>query len=485
MLHNDETPQTEIEVAPRPTTENGDFIYRVPEQNLEALTARIAKLNKRAAKLKMDPLVLTQIGEEFVTIKKTIEVESDYDDWSDSFGVRSYPQPKTVEYQIRIVLVTVTGKCPRVNGWAMAATIAHDEAGNILRTVPGFETTLPVIYRTAGTICDHCSTNRIRKDTYVLQSETGTWKQVGRNCLADFLRTENAAGLAEMAELLASLDSELGEYEDEVFEGGGRQQIYWNAVTLLTQVACCVRADGWCSRTEARASYIPKQATVDQALECFDPKLWKKLSAAKQEALTPTEDDKARAAAAIAWAQELPADVTNDYLWNIRVVSHREQLSGREAGLAGSIISAYNRFLEREMAKKYERDNPSEYFGTVKEREIFTLTVIGLKELQSDFGSSTLVLFRDPAGNRAKWFSSNCPFCEADIEKGTVYQVKATVKAHEEYRGSKQTLLTRAEIYDAEAEAAMILRDRRFKKEKALIAKQIKDFVPVEVGNAA
>ena len=156
MLHDDETPRTEIEVAPRPTTENGDPIYRVPEQNLEALTARIAKLNKRAAKLKMEPLVLSQIGEEFITRTKWIEVE---------FGPN-----KKVEYQIRIFLVTVTGKCPRVNGWAMAATIAHDEAGNILRTVPGFETTLPVIYRTAGTICDHCSTNRIRKDTYVLQS---------------------------------------------------------------------------------------------------------------------------------------------------------------------------------------------------------------------------------------------------------------------------------------------------------------------------
>jgi len=423
--------------ADRPTTPEGNLIYRIPEGNMEALKVRVEKLNRRAAKLHMGPLVLSEIGEAFETRVKHADSTGD-------FGPR-----RRIEYQLRFALVTLTGNCPRVNGWAMAATIQHEDGGNILRTVPGFETSLPLEYRTAETGCDHCQTKRIRKDTYVLQSETGEWKQVGRNCLADFLRTENAAGLAEYAELLAGLDGELGAYEDEGFGGSGIR-VYWNTLTLLTQVACCVRADGWCSRTEARNSYVPKCATVDAALNCFDQNFWDRLTASKQAAYTPTEEDKAKATGAIEWAQSLSADVTNDYLWNIRVVSQREQIGPREAGLAGSIIAAYNRYLEQEMARKYERDNPSNWFGEVGKREVFTFTVMGLREMENDFGLTTLVTFRDAAGNRAKWFCSG----ECSMEVGSVVTVKATVKEHDEYKGSKQTLLSRVSLYDAAAEAA-------------------------------
>ena len=433
-----ETPHADTETGEiqRPTDANGNFIYRVPEGNLEGLTARVAKMNKRAAKLGMDPLVLTTIGEEFETCHR----KTDMDDMDGN--------PRWESYKIRIVLVTLTGTCPRVNGWAMAATIQHEEGGNILRTVPGFETTLPLQYRTNGTICEHCETNRKRNDTYVLQSETDGWKQVGRSCLADFIRSENAAGLAEWAELLAHLDEEISAYEEEGF-GGGHSRGYFSAQNLLTQVACCIRADGWCSRTEAKNSYDGKVSTVDNALACMDSKWFNKQNAKYQESHAPTEADAKRATEAIEWAQALPSDVTQDYLWNIRVISHTEHIGHREAGLAGSIIAAFNRHMEQELAKKYERDHPSEWFGTKGERATFTLTVIGFKDIQSDFGSTTLVTFRTPNGDRAKWFASNA----TGFEQDKTYEVKATVKGHDEYKGSKQTLLTRCSIYDAAAEA--------------------------------
>jgi len=431
----------EHEQNTRETDASGNAIYRIPEANYQNLLKRIEKMNKRAAKLKMPALVLTEVGESFVECKRQSANDPD-GEYDMRVGT------KVVTFLVRIIHVTLTGNCPRVNGWAMAATIQHEDGGNILRTVPGFEANLPVVYRTATTACDHCGTNRKRTDTYVLQSEAGAWKQVGRNCLADFLRTENASGLAEYAEMLACLDDEMSEYE-EMGEGGARGQRYISMAALLTQVACCIRADGWCSRGEARNSFNPKQATVDSALICFDSKDWAKLSKKDQEKLTPTDDDRTRAAGAIEWAQALPADVANDYLWNIRVVSHREQISYREAGLAGSIISAYNRHLEQELAKKYERDHPSEYFGTVGEREVFTLTVIGTRDIESDFGQSTLVMFRDANGNRAKWFcSGECP-----LPLDVPVIVKATVKSHEEYKSSKQTLLTRVAEYDVAAEA--------------------------------
>ena len=130
--------------------------------------------------------------------------------------------------------------------------------------------------------------------------------------------------------------------------------------SLLAQVRCIVRQDGWCSRGEARNSLIPKLATVDQALLWFNPKFVEEQRGPVRAKYAPTDDDTAEASA-IAWAQSLPADIADDYLWNIRVVAHKEYVDARGAGLAGSIISAHNRHVERELARKYESQNPSEY----------------------------------------------------------------------------------------------------------------------------
>ena len=424
---------------------DGASLYKVPEDNMPALAARVERLNRRALKLGMSPLVLTEHGEEFTQVERSVAERNEY---GETDGYRA------VKATIRLILVTLQGQCPAVDGWRIAATIQHEDGGNVLRTVPGFERTLPQRYRTADTQCEHCGLDRRRNDTYVLVSESGEWKQVGRNCLADFLRSSDASGLAEWAEILAGLDSEMGSYEESM--GGSGQRLYFSALELLTQVACCIRADGWCSRGAARDSF-GKVATVDDALCCMDSKWFGKQSATWQEKHTVAAEDRDRAELAIAWAQALSADVTNDYLWNIRTVSTRDLISVREAGLAGSIIAAYNRAMEQETARRYAMAHPSEWFGKVGERAIYVLTVTGERDLESQWGLTTLVMMTDANGNKAKWFCSG----RSPLHVGETYTVKATIKSHEEYRGSHDTLLSRVTVYDAQAAKAARMAKRQ------------------------
>ncbi len=424
----------------RPTDAAGNPIYRIPEGNVPALVARIEKMNKRARKLGMEPLVTFECGEEFESRKRRVPNEF------------INGAPKYIEYQVRFILCTVVGLCPKVNGWQFVATIQHEgEGGNILRVAPGFEETLPLAYRTAGTVCEHCSTNRRRNDTYILKSDTDGWKQVGRNCLADFLRTESPAGLAEWAEVIASLSEDMGSFEDEGMGGGGHGETYFSMQGLLAQVSCCVGHDGWCSRGEARTSYVPKFASVDQALNWFDTKFVSKQTSAAVTKYTPSTADWQAASAAVAWAQELPADVSNDYLWNLRVASFKERITHRTAGLVGSLIVAHAKHLERELARKYETEHSlDEYFGTVGKREVFTLTITGTRDIESDWGSTTLVKFRDQDGRPGTWFASNFGWLKADgsyYGTGDTITVKASVKAHELYNGRKQTALTRVALH--------------------------------------
>lgn len=440
--------------------------YRIPESNMPNLQARLVKMNRRAAKLGMPPVLLTETGEDFDLLRQRDRMFDQLDlgylgpRWE---NVERKHGESVIEAEARVsalnpnahctfslrrfVLCTVEGSLPRVDGWAMAATIEHDEAGNILRTVPGVEESLPIKYRTASTLCEHCNTDRRRNDTYVLQREGGEWKQVGRNCLADFIRSTDAGAWADAAEMLAGLDAEISSYEEDGWDGmGGSGMLYFRAVELLTQVAACIRADGFCSRTEAKNSYMPKQSTADHALCFFDSKYVAKLSDKDRERYAVTEADQSRASEAIDWAQNLPTDVSNDYLWNIRVISHRENLTHRDAGLAASIISAYLRHLEQDAKRKYERENSlDEHFGTVGERAVYTLTVIGIREIEGDYGLTTLYRFRDAQGRTATWFASGAG---GGFTIDQTVTVKATVKKHEIYNDRKQTMLSRVKEYD-------------------------------------
>lgn len=414
----------------RSRTPTGDNIYRIPEGNMGKLAEKVEKMNRRAKRLGMAALILTETGEEFK-----------------DFTVQDERLPGGCrKYTVRYVLVTLTGTLPRVNGWQFVATIQHDDGGNIIRTVPGVKQQMPMFYRTLSTGCDHCQVSRKRNDTYILYCEDrAAWKRVGRNCLADFLRTENAAGLAEYAEMLADIESACGEYEEDSEFSGGHGMDWYRTHTYLAQVANVIRNDGWCSRTEARDSCdMRKIATADWALRLFDPKCWDRLSDEQKQQYTVTEQDEQKAAAALHWAQGLDADVGNDYLWNVRVVSYRERVSYREAGIAASIVSAYNKAVEKEQQARYERDNPSEYFGVVGERNVYTVTVMSRKELVGEYGVTTLIVFRLADGNRAKWFASGSA---EDFPIDATVTVKATIKGHEAYRGSRQTMLSRVAIY--------------------------------------
>ncbi len=68
--------------------------------------------------------------------------------------------------------VVVGAQVVKMAGWQFAATIEHDEDGNIIRQVPGVEVDLSA-YRTVAAWCSHCNTARNRIDTFVVLHEDG------------------------------------------------------------------------------------------------------------------------------------------------------------------------------------------------------------------------------------------------------------------------------------------------------------------------
>jgi hypothetical protein len=99
--------------------------------------------------------------------------------------------------------------------------------------------------------------------------------------------------------------------------------------------------------------------------------------------------------------------------------------------------------MEREIKYRLQkkREEKSEWVGEEKERREFTLTVLRVFELDSDWGVTSLHKMVDADGNIFVWYASNeC------LEQGKTFKLRGTVKRHDEYRGTKQTVLTRCVV---------------------------------------
>lgn len=416
------------------TLDKAHQIHRISAENLPMLQGKIEALQKRAAKIGCQPVELR--------VSEPIKVAVPVRDHADPDGGPMRDLDGKVITRTRIYYdVEVKGEAPKYAGWTLVAALTHlaadgdNVAAMLLRTVPG--QTLPESWRRADQKCDHCGLVRKRNETFVVRHEDGTLKQIGRQCIADFLGHQDPERLLSMAEYLMSADGlACGAEDDGSF--GGKVGVVW-LEEYLTWVAAVVRIEGWLSRSKARDQ--GGFATADRAFDLMT----KEEAYRKRDDPRPAAEDLALAKTAIDWARtDLAAKPEkNDYEHNLAVVSARDAVDTKAFGIAASLITAYKRALgfEAERKARMEREAKSEFFGEAGKREVFTLTVLKVIDLESDYGAVHLHRFVDEKGNIATWFSSS-----GSLEIGKTYAIKASVKKHEEYKGAKQTMLTRCAV---------------------------------------
>jgi hypothetical protein len=84
----------------------------------------------------------------------------------------------------------------------------------------------------------------------------------------------------------------------------------------------------------------------------------------------------------------------------------------------------------------------SEYVGEVKDKIDIQVVLKFYTSFDSQFGVQTLYSFQDENNNIYVWKTANW----LGIEKGTKVNLKGTIKDHKEYKGEKQTILTRCKV---------------------------------------
>lgn len=340
--------------------------------------------------------------------------------------------------------VEIVGCEPCINGWKLAAKVEfNDIIGNVVRIAPGRDDDGSyVAYRTIGPVCEHCNTNRRRNDVFVLEDGDGNRKIIGRNCLADYLRSGDADDLARWAEWMDQLRRAAdGECDDsEGYENFGRSNPAMPLGAYLRVVAVAKRKFGWMGRTVANNSY-DGVATADIAGRILYGKGKAHERWIAENDLVPNEDDGAYVEKAIEWAKGID-DGGNEYRHTIKAIALAGYVDMRKLdGYAASILVAHDKALEREIeyAARKAAAKDREMYGDAKKRyRNIPVKCVGLNSFEGHYGVTTLVRFEHypdgPNGKRRAvltWFASGDKYNDWDLD--AEYAIDFTVKGHEDH----------------------------------------------------
>lgn len=204
--------------------------FHIPSDNLEGLKAGFLKLTRKANKLGVAPPTLVEVGEEYRPV----------------LDEKNQPTGEMIHFTV----VEVSGETPRLAGWTFVATLEGMDGEVMVRAVPG--QSLPVRFRNHDTCrnCDHCNVYRPRSETFVVVNDAGEYKQVGRQCLGDFLGGQNPQLLAEAASFLCTaMELAMAAEEGGGLAGGGD---YMSMSVFLATTAMVIRKSGWMSKGTAQ-----------------------------------------------------------------------------------------------------------------------------------------------------------------------------------------------------------------------------------------
>jgi hypothetical protein len=423
----DEAPAEEANLTPA-----YDDTAEIKASVYPALRAKIDKLNRKATRIGVPPVVMTIKKEYFAPIKKH---EHDEDPRQEKF------------YTIK-----VEGSAPQVAGYQFMATIQHKEAGNIIRTAPGQENNenIQQFYQARPDYCDHCHKRRNRIDTFIVKGEDGQLRQIGRNCLADFLGGQDPKKILWYFSLRDMFQRAISDADEETERRGRRAEYGATPQRVLTAAAAIIRTYGYVKAnqqseddTREPTSHKVRWAIFNRRITPgTSPAYRRELEALLQVADHPTPEDEENTKKAVEWFNSIPQQEKDrsEFYHNIEVLLRSEHITPRDVGFLGAIFPAYHRATTQAKERAAQPQKKNEVVGTVGQKLPPTqVTVVNTQNISGQYGTTQLCRMEDAEGRLFVWFNNS----SQQLEQGQNLVITGTIKKHDEFKGRMQTVLTR------------------------------------------
>ena len=406
---------------------------KTTDAGLTVLRDKVKKLNKRAVRLGLAEMTLTVVRTE--TVKRSTL--------------------SGLDCSVRINHVEVDGCPPCIDGWVVAARIEFTEAGNLVHVAPNAGS-IDHAWKTAPNRCDHCNTIRRRNDVIVIRNVDGRELCVGRNCLADYIRSKDAEAMIEYADWLGNVERFISDADDDY---RGERVVFGESIeTVLSAASICIRKLGWVSGREAYNGQKGSTKNDVSALLFAPPagsrayRDWERWI--EDCDLTVCDHDIDLAAKALAWAKSLDPK-ESEYLHNLKVLAQSEWIGADKFGYVVSMIPAYNKEVERETeraarAARAAAKGEKGYIGEPKKRiKGIEATCVGVRSYEGSYGVGTCIRFEhridDASYAVLTWFATGDK--TEDYEVGEDYTFDATCKKHEDNpKYGKATLINRVTV---------------------------------------
>lgn len=337
----------------------------------------------------------------------------------------------------KFILVEVDGTA-RIDNWECIAVLEVHEAGNIIRRI-NTEIDIPNKFKFSDNICDHCNTKRQRNNLYIIHNvETNEWKQVGGSCLKLYtggLSMEYVAaymdGITELEEMDGIVGhgkayhhvNEIISYAVEVIDKTG----YFNAQSILP--------------TKYLVSTLMHN-TMEKSIEIINDEFKNarlNVRVCNHDFHKNDTDDIVEKI--ISHYKNLEDD--SEFIHNVKVMLNEEYVLSKNFGFLCYLPVGYAKYIEKEV-EKAERVE-TKHFGEVgkryKDKVIEDVTLITSWETQ--WGYTGIYKIVIEGGYVLTWKTNNSLY----LNKGEEFdKISFTVKEHKEYKGEKQTEVTRCKV---------------------------------------
>ena len=375
--------------------------YTILEEKRNEVEKKLKRLQKKAQKYDI-PFSYSE-GESYAI---TLKHKNEYD--------------YIVENQYEVYDLTIQSETIKKDGYTVIAHLEHSPFGNIVNV---FEGEIQTEWVTRKPFCKHCNANHNLRYTFMVSNGTEI-KQVGRSCLKEYCGID--------PQVIGMVNAFYEEIEDCTAEGWDFREplpcvySYWEMLALCIDIT---KEQGYV-KTDERGSN--KEKLIEALRENKHPSEWAQKVADEMETAIVNMDIETAVACR---------------LNNVQARLKGMFCKPSEFGYFAYAPTAYNNYIERmkrEERKNKEREQmgaQSEYVGTVGERYTFPVKEIKLlTSFFNDYGEVFLYRFIDTDGNVLMWFASS------KLKDENATAIKATIKAHNERDGVKQTILTRVKV---------------------------------------
>lgn len=337
----------------------------------------------------------------------------------------------------KFILVEVDGTA-KIDNWECIAVLEVHDVGNIIRRI-NTEIEIPERFKHTENICEHCNSKRQRNNLYVIHNiETDEWKQVGGNCLKLY------TGGLNMEYVTAYMD---GITELEEFDGiVGHGKAYYHVNDILSYAVEVINKTGYFNaQAMLPTKYIVSVLMyngLSRAIELInkdfkDARLDVRMSEVdfhKESTMDTVEQ-------IINYYKNLEDD--SEFVHNIKVMLNEEYVLPRNIGFLCYLPEGYAKHIQKEIekAKKVE----TEYFGEVgkryKDKVISDISLIASWETQWGYTGVYKITLED--NSILTWKTNSYLHLDRNEEFD---KITFTVKEHKEYKGEKQTEVTRCKV---------------------------------------